>query len=358
MSKIITCEQVSSGHPDKICDQIADAIVTDVLKHDKNGRVAIEVLIKDYHIVIAGELTSTYAPDYKKLVDRVFERIGKETLGYDSSRFELELLVSRQSPDIAQGVDVGGAGDQGMMFGYATNETVELLPLPFVLARKLLEKLEASRKSDASHLLCADAKAQVSFDYDSGRIKTFLCSTQTAPGAKLAAVRKLAAKLMKEVAVEYALNTDFEILVNPTGKFEIGGPFADSGVTGRKLACDTYGGVGHIGGGAMSGKDPSKVDRSGAYATRKIARDIVTSGYADRCEVQIAFAIGVPEPVSIHVETFGTEHQDISFIEAYVRENYDLTPKGIIQNLGLLDVDYNKVSAYGHFGGKNVSWEE
>ena len=163
---------------------------------------------------------------------------------------------------------------------------------------------------------------------------------------------------MKEVAVEYALNTDFEILVNPTGKFEIGGPFADSGVTGRKLACDTYGGVGHIGGGAMSGKDPSKVDRSGAYATRKIARDIVTSGYADRCEVQIAFAIGVPEPVSVHVETFGTEHQDISFIEAYVRENYDLTPKGIIQHLGLLDVDYNKVSAYGHFGGKNVSWEE
>ncbi|MBO5568099.1 MAG: methionine adenosyltransferase [Clostridia bacterium] len=354
---IITCEQVSSGHPDKICDQIADAVVTDCLRHDPASRVAIEVLIKDYHIVIAGELTSTHEPDYKNLVDAVFESIGRDSLGYDPDRFELEVLVSRQSPDIAAGVDTGGAGDQGMMFGWASNETIELLPLPFVLAGKLLVKLEGYRKTKPG-LLCADAKAQVSFDYDSGKIKTFLCSTQTNPGASLAAVKKIVSKLMKEVALEYALNTDFQILVNPTGKFEIGGPFADSGVTGRKLACDTYGGVGHIGGGAMSGKDPTKVDRSGAYITRKIARDIVTAGYADKCEVQIAYAIGVAEPVSIHVDTFGTEHQDASFIEAYVRENYDLTPKGIIDGLGLRNVDYNMVSAYGHFGKEGLPWEE
>ena len=354
---IITCEQVSSGHPDKICDQIADAIVTDSLRNDPSSRVAIEVLIKDFHIVIAGELTSTHAPDYAALVDSVFESIGKDSLGYDSSQFEIEILVSQQSPDIAQGVDTGGAGDQGMMFGWASNETIELLPLPFVLAGKLLAKLEGARKGDKGGLLCADAKAQVSFDYDSGKIKTFLCSTQTAPRVKLADVKKLVSKLMKEVALEYALNTDFKILVNPTGKFEIGGPFADSGVTGRKLACDTYGGVGHIGGGAMSGKDPTKVDRSGAYITRKIARDIVTAGYADKCEVQIAYAIGVAEPVSVHVETFGTEHQDISFIEAYVRENYDLTPKGIIDGLGLKAVDYTRVSHGGHFGKQGLPWE-
>ena len=354
---IITCEQVSSGHPDKICDQIADAVVTDCLRHDPASRVAIEVLIKDYHIVIAGELTSTHKPDYQALVDSVFESIGKDSLGYDPDKFELEVLVSRQSPDIAAGVDTGGAGDQGMMFGWASNETIELLPLPFVMAGKLLDKLEEYRKTKPG-LLCADAKAQVSFDYDNGKIKTFLCSTQTKPGASLATVKKIVGKLMKEVALEYALNTDFQILVNPTGKFEIGGPFADSGVTGRKLACDTYGGVGHIGGGAMSGKDPTKVDRSGAYITRKIARDIVTAGYADKCEVQIAYAIGVAEPVSIHVETFGTEQQDASFIEAYVRENYDLTPKGIIDGLGLRSVDYNRVSHGGHFGKNGLPWEE
>ena len=356
--KIITCEQVSNGHPDKICDQIADAIVTDVLQNDPAGRVAIEVLIKDYHIVIAGELTSSHEPDYSTLIDDVFTRIGKDSLGYDSRKFEIEILVSQQSPDIAQGVDVGGAGDQGMMYGWASNETVELLPMPFVLAGRLLDKLEEYRKNESFPHFCADAKAQVSFDYDSGTIKTFLCSTQTIPGADIKKVKAVISKLMKQVALEYALNTNFQILVNPTGKFEIGGPFADSGVTGRKLACDTYGGVGHIGGGAMSGKDPSKVDRSGTYITRKIARDIVNAGYADKCEVQIAYAIGVAEPVSVHVECFGTEHQDINFIEAYVRENYDLTPKGVIQSLGLLTVDYNSVSHGGHFGKKGLPWEE
>lgn len=356
--KIITCEQVSAGHPDKICDQIADAIVTDCLGHDENSRVGVEVLIKDDNIVIAGEITSTHIPDYPAAVDRVFTRIGKHRLGYDSDKFNIHVMVSEQSPDIAQGVDVGGAGDQGMMFGYATNETAEFLPIPFVLATRFLELLAHVEDGVSEPLLRADAKAQVSFNYDNNKITTFLCSTQTAPGVDLTKVKKLVSKLMKRVALEYGLNTDFEILVNPTGKFEIGGSFADAGVTGRKIACDTYGGVGHIGGGAMSGKDPSKVDRSGAYTARKIARDLVAAGYADRCEVQIAYAIGVAKPVSIHVETFGTEHQSLDFIKQYVAENYDLTPRGIIDRLDLLKVDYNLVSSLGHFGKAGLPWEK
>ena len=355
MSNIITCEQVSNGHPDKICDQIADAVVTDCLRHDKNSRVAIEVLIKDNHIVIAGELTSTHEPNYHALVDQVFSRIGKNTLGYDADGFFVQVLVSKQSPDIAQGVDVGGAGDQGMMFGYATDETPELMPMPFVLATRLLEKL---KEPGGKRRFRADCKAQVSFDYDKWEIKTFLCSIQHTEDARQEFIRDRIGQLMKETAAEAGLNTDFEILVNPTGRFVIGGPYADSGVTGRKLACDTYGGVGHIGGGAMSGKDPTKVDRSGAYMARKIARDIVRAGFADKCEVQIAYAIGVAQPVSIHVECFGTEHQEVGFIEDYILNNYDLTPKGIIEALDLLNVDYNLVSAYGHFGKDGLPWEE
>lgn len=355
--KVITCEQVSNGHPDKICDQIADAIVTDVLQHDKSARVAIEVLIKDRVVVIAGELTSKHEPNYRRLVYDVFKRIGFDKLGYFdlmSVGPEIQILVKQQSPDIALGVDKGGAGDQGMMYGYATNETVELLPIPFIVATKFLEIL----KNHPSKMFRADAKAQVSFDYDSGKITTFLCSVQHSPDVEVSDFRHVIESVMVLAACEYGLNTDFEKLVNPTGRFVIGGPYADCGVTGRKLACDTYGGVGHIGGGAMSGKDPSKVDRSGAYMARKIARDIVLAGYAEKCEVQIAYAIGVAEPVSIYVETFGTERQDKRFIEQYVRDTYDLTPKGIIDSLGLLDVDYNRVSAYGHFGKADLPWEK
>lgn len=357
--KIITCEQVSNGHPDKICDQIADAIVTDCMQHDKNSRVAIEVLIKDSHIIIAGELTSQHKPDYRKLVYEVFERIGFDRVGgmqFDPiyAGPDIGIFVKEQSPDIALGVDKGGAGDQGMMYGYATNETAELLPIPFVVATRFLEIL----KNHPSKMFRADAKAQVSYDYDSGRITTFLCSVQHSPDVEPADFRHIIEGIMVLAACENGLNTDFEKLVNPTGRFVIGGSYADCGVTGRKLACDTYGGVGHIGGGAMSGKDPSKVDRSGAYAARKIAVDIVRAGYADKAEVQIAYAIGVAEPVSVYVETFGTEHQDRRFIEQYVRENYDLTPRSIIQKLRLLDVDYNQVSAYGHFGKKGLPWEQ
>jgi len=350
---VITSEQVSSGHPDKLCDQIADAIVTDVLAHDKTARVAIECLVKGNQLVIAGELTSAYVPDYHSLVQDVFERIGADRLGYDPGIFDIHLLVDRQSPDIALGVDKGGAGDQGMMYGYATNETPELLPIPYVLATDFLRILE----KHPSHMFRADAKAQVSFDYDSGRITTFLCSVQHSADVEPGDFRHVIESMMVLAAARLGLNTDFEKLVNPTGRFVIGGSFADCGVTGRKLACDTYGGVGRIGGGAMSGKDPTKVDRSGAYIARKIARDIVCAGYADRCEVQIAYAIGVAQPVSVYVECFGTEKQSREFIEGYVRENYDLTPKGIIEKLNLLDVDYNRVSAYGHFTRNDLPWE-
>ena len=318
MSKIITCEQVSNGHPDKICDQIADAIVTDILQHDRNARVAIECLLKKSQLFIAGEVTTDYRPNYNQIVHDVFNRIGAEKLGWNLTELlRIGILVDKQSPDIALGVDKGGAGDQGIMYGYATNETAEQMPIPYMVATKFLQLL----KNHPSKMFRADAKAQVSYDYGTGRITTFLCSVQHSPDVEVS-------------------------------------DFRHCGVTGRKLACDTYGGIGRMGGGALSGKDPTKVDRSAAYMARKIAKDIVQAGYADKCEVQLAYAIGVIQPVGVAVECFGTEHQSLDFIEAYVHDSYDLTPQGIIKRLGLLDVDYNKVSAYGHFGKAGLPWEE
>lgn len=350
--RILTCEQVSDGHPDKICDQIADAVVADCLHHDPDSRVAIECLLKDEQLIIAGELTSKHEPDYRRLVSEVFDRIGRERLGYPGD-LDIGIMVKKQSPDIALGVDKGGAGDQGIMYGYATNETPELLPIPFVVATKFLRIL----KNHPSRMFRADAKAQVSFDYDTGRITTFLCSVQHSPDVDAADFRHIIESIMVLAASEYALNTDFEKLINPTGRFVIGGSFADCGVTGRKLACDTYGGIGRIGGGALSGKDPTKVDRSGAYMARKVARDIVLSGYADKCEIQIAYAIGMTDPVSVNIDCFGTENQNPRFIEQFVKETYDLTPKGMCESLRLKDVDYNAVAAYGHFGKPEFPWE-
>lgn len=350
---IYTSEQVSKGHVDKICDQIADAIVTDCLAHDKDSRVAIECLLKDNHLIIAGELTSKHEPNYRQLAKEVFERIDPENKALEIP-LEIGILVKPQSPDIALGVDKGGAGDQGIMFGYATSETPEMLPIPFALATKFLKLLE----KHPSRMFRADAKAQVGFDYDSGRITTFLCSVQHSPDVETSDFRGIIETLMVMAASEYGLNTDFEKLVNPTGRFVMGGSFADCGVTGRKLACDTYGGIGRIGGGALSGKDPSKVDRSAAYMARKIARDIVRAGYAEKCEVQLSYAIGIAEPVGIGLDCFGTEYQSPDFIRTYITDSYDLTPKGMIEFLGLLDVDYNKVSAYGHFGKSELPWEQ
>ena len=352
MSNIITCEQVSDGHPDKICDQVADEIVTDCLKNDKDSRVAIECLLKDNHLIIAGELTSSHHPDYRSLVRDVFARIGKEKLDYTDT-IDIQILVKEQSPDIALGVDQGGAGDQGMMYGYATNETPQLMPIPYMVATSFLQLL----KKHPSKMFKADAKAQVSYDYDTGRITTFLCSVQHSPDVKPSEFHLIIEGLMELTALKYGLNTNFEKLVNPTGRFVIGGSFADCGVTGRKLACDTYGGVGRIAGGALSGKDPTKVDRSGAYIARKIARDIVVNGMADKCEVQVAYAIGKADPVSIHIETFGTEQVPPVIIDEHVRISYELTPRGIIKALDLLNVDYNLTSAYGHFGKKGLPWE-
>ena len=351
MSRIYTSEQVSRGHVDKICDQIADAIVTDCLAHDQNSRVAVECLIKNNTIIIAGEITSSHEPDYAKLVCQVMNRIGIDKLGYE--RLEVKGMISKQSADIALGVDKGGAGDQGIMFGYATNETPEMLPIPFAVATRFIHHLEGLN----CEMFKADAKAQVSYDYESGRITTFLCSVQHSEDASTEDIRAIIEPLMILTAAEYGLNTDFEKLINPTGRFVIGGSKADCGVTGRKLACDTYGGIGRIGGGALSGKDPSKVDRSAAYMARKIARDIVQGGYADKCEVQIGYAIGKAEPVSVMVETFGTGRVCNHLLQGYIRSNYDLTPKGIIEYLHLLKVDYNAVSSGGHFGKEWLPWE-
>ena len=354
MSKIITCEQVSNGHLDKICDQIADAIVTDVLKHDKNARVAIECLLKKNQLFIAGEMTTDYQPNYHQLVHNVITRIGAEKMGFDfSDRIRIGVLVDKQSPDIALGVDKGGAGDQGIMYGYATNETAEQMPIPYMVATKFLRLL----KNHPSKMFRADAKAQVSYEYDTGRISTFLCSVQHSPDVEVSDFRHIIESMMVLAACEYGLDGDFTKLVNPTGRFVLGGSYADCGVTGRTLACDTYGGIGRMGGGALSGKDPTKVDRSAAYMARKIAKDIGRLATQTSVKSSWPCAIGVVQPVGVSVECFGTEREDLEFIQAYVKDSYDLTPQGIIQRLGLLDVDYNKVSAYGHFGKAGLPWE-
>jgi S-adenosylmethionine synthetase len=356
MSKIITCEQVSNGHPDKICDQIADAIVTDILQHDRNARVAIECLLKKSQLFIAGEVTTDYRPNYQQIVHDVFNRIGAEKLGWNLTELlRIGILVDKQSPDIALGVDKGGAGDQGIMYGYATNETAEQMPIPYMVATKFLQLL----KNHPSKMFRADAKAQVSYDYDTGRITTFLCSVQHSPDVEVSDFRHIIESMMVLAACEYGLDGDFTKLVNPTGRFVLGGSYADCGVTGRKLACDTYGGIGRMGGGALSGKDPTKVDRSAAYMARKIAKDIVQAGYADKCEVQLAYAIGVAEPVSIMVDTFGTGTIEHDKLEAAVRKVFDLTPAAIIRDLDLRRPIYRQLAAYGHMGREElgVKWE-
>lgn len=344
---IITSEQVSVGHPDKICDQISDAIVTECLKFDKSSRVAVETLIKDNQVVVAGEISTRHYFNLENIVRQVVEPLGMKNV-------RVTNLLGLQSSDIAKGVDNGGAGDQGMMFGYATDETPEYLPLPYVLATRVLEKL----MSLGHPLLGKDAKAQVSYDYGKKRIDTFLVSIQNTETADLTKVKRIVTEAMMAVALRYRQNLDFNVLVNPTGRFVLGGSLADAGVTGRKIVADTYGGFAHHGGGAFSGKDPSKVDRSAAYMARKIAKDIVREGYAKRCEVQLAYAIGVAEPVSVHVETFGTSRYTTKQLEGMIRERYDLTPRGIIKKLNLLNVDYTKTSCFGHFTKAYLPWEK
>jgi len=346
---IFTSEQVSAGHPDKICDQISDAIVTECLRQDKASRVAIEALIKGRSVVVAGEVTTTAKININALIQQAISRSGTE--GWEE--FVVTSLVSTQSPDIAQGVAIGGAGDQGMMFGYATDETPEMLPIPFVLATDVLIAL----RSLSHPYLKADAKSQVTYDYKKERIETFLVSSQHSDEVSSRDLYGIIAPIMRETAVSRGFNDDFKVLVNPTGRFVLGGPDADAGVTGRKIVADTYGGMCRHGGGAFSGKDPSKVDRSAAYMARQIARDVVTAGYSSKCEVQLSYAIGVAEPVSVRVDCLGTARAKPKDVIRAARK-YDLTPKGIITELGLLEVDYNKVSAYGHFGKPLLPWEK
>ena len=346
---IFSSEQVSAGHPDKICDQISDAVLSDCLMHDRNSRVAVETLIKDNHVTVAGEITSEYEPDIQELVRRVLS--ARQPAIRDS--FDLTVHISKQSADIAQGVDRKGAGDQGMMFGYATDETHRMLPLPFVLATEAISMLQQGNYPE----LLPDAKAQVSFDYRKHRIDTFLISTQHTEQADLTDVREICAHIMWRLADAYGLNNDYRILVNPTGRFVTGGSFADSGVTGRKIIADTYGGVAHHGGGAFSGKDPTKVDRSAAYMARKIAKDVIRTGWAHKCEIQLSYAIGVEEPVGVYVNTFRTGRVTTGHIVKWIRKHYDLTPEGMISYLGLLDVDYNYTSTLGHFWRQWLPWE-
>jgi S-adenosylmethionine synthetase len=372
---LFTSESVTEGHPDKIADQISDAILDACLAQDPMSRVACETLTCTGLVVVAGEITTQAYVDFQKLVRETVRGIGYDDAlkGFDCDTCGVISTINSQSPDIAQGVDTGGAGDQGMMFGYATNETPELMPTPISLAHKLAQKLTEVRKSGLMGYLRPDGKSQVTVEYDSDhkpvRVDAVVISTQHAefsdrdPNSTLTN-EKLHADIRKYVieAVIPAelLDAGTKYHINPTGRFVIGGPMGDTGLTGRKIIVDTYGGMGRHGGGAFSGKDPTKVDRSAAYMARYVAKNIVAAGLADRCEVQLAYAIGVAEPVSVLVDTFGTGTVEEEQLEHLVRANFKLTPKGIIESLDLRRPIFKATAAYGHFGrkGETFTWEK
>jgi S-adenosylmethionine synthetase len=363
---LFTSESVTEGHPDKIADQISDAILDACLEQDSFSRVACETLTATGLVVIAGEITTSAYVDFQSLVRGVVAAIGYDNAlyGFDSNTCAVISSINKQSGDIAMGVDTGGAGDQGMMFGYATNETEELMPAPISFAHKLARRLTEVRKSGQLAYLRPDGKSQVTVEYDANnkpvRIDAVVISTQH---AETVSTEELRADILKHViqAVlpERLLDENTKYHINPTGRFVIGGPMGDTGLTGRKIIVDTYGGMGRHGGGAFSGKDPTKVDRSAAYMARYIAKNIVAAGLADRCEVQLAYAIGVAEPVSVLVDTFGTGKVDSNKLQELVRANFQLTPKGIIESLNLRRPIYRKTAAYGHFGRTDSSfaWE-
>jgi S-adenosylmethionine synthetase len=371
---LFTSESVTEGHPDKIADQVSDSILDACLAEDPYSRVACETLTCTGLVVIAGEITTKAYVDFQGLVRKTVDEIGYNhaDYGFDSNTCAVISTINKQSPDIAQGVDTGGAGDQGMMFGYATNETPELMPTAISLAHKLTQKLSEVRKSGLMGYLRPDGKSQVTIEYDSNhkpvRVDAVVISTQHAEFSdrdknSTLTNEQLHADILKHViqAVIPAelLDADTKYHINPTGRFVIGGPMGDTGLTGRKIIVDTYGGMGRHGGGAFSGKDPTKVDRSAAYMARYVAKNIVAAGLADRCEVQLAYAIGVAEPVSVLVDTFGTGTVDEDKLEELVRANFSLTPKGIIESLNLRRPIYKATAAYGHFGrtGKDFTWE-
>ena len=363
---LFTSESVTEGHPDKIADQISDAILDACLAQDPFSRVACETLTATGLVVIAGEITTKAYVDFQSLVRGVVASIGYDNAlyGFDSNTCAVISSINKQSGDIAMGVDTGGAGDQGMMFGYATNETEELMPTPISLAHKLSRKLTEVRKSGQLNYLRPDGKSQVTVEYDKDqnpiRIDAVVISTQHSENISTEELRADILKYVIQATLpSRLLDADTKYHINPTGRFVIGGPMGDTGLTGRKIIVDTYGGMGRHGGGAFSGKDPTKVDRSAAYMARYIAKNIVAAGLAKRCEVQLAYAIGVADPVSVLVETFGTGAVDSSTLQKLVRENFKLTPKGIIESLNLRRPIYRKTAAYGHFGRADAdfTWE-
>ena len=370
---LFTSESVSEGHPDKCSDQISDAVLDEHLKGDRFSRVACETLVTTNRVVVSGEITSKVAVDYKKVALNVIEEIGytDPEIGFDTANCKVDVYVHSQSPDISQGVTEGqglfkeqGAGDQGMMFGYAVAETEDLMPMPIWYANRLVKKLAECRKSGELPFVRPDSKSQVTVRYVDGKpvmVDAVVISTQHSPEADYETIRQaMIDAVIKKVIPDKLIDKDTKIYVNPTGRFVVGGPHGDTGLTGRKIIVDTYGGMGRHGGGAFSGKDPSKVDRSAAYMGRYIAKNVVAAGLAHRCEVQIAYAIGVAEPVSVMVETFGTGKVSDEEIAKRIRKAFDLKPAGIINSLDLLRPIYRLTAAYGHFGRREpeFTWEK
>ena len=362
---LFTSESVTEGHPDKIADQISDAVLDEVLKQDPHGRVACETLVTTGLAVVAGEITTSAHVNYDELVRHTIRDVGydRAKYGYDADTCAVLCTVKRQSPDIAMGVDTGGAGDQGLMFGFACDETEELMPMPIQLAHRLTQRLSEIRKAKKVDFLRPDGKSQVTIEYRDGRPKRVDCvviSTQHSEKVSNAELRAaIVEHVIRPIVPANMLDADTKYHINPTGRFVIGGPMGDAGVTGRKIIVDSYGGYSRHGGGAFSGKDPSKVDRSACYMARYIAKNIVAAGLASKTEVQLAYAIGIAEPVSVMADTFGTAAVPEERITSLIREFFVLTPKGIIETLDLRRPIYKATAAYGHFGrsGPGFTWE-
>ncbi len=363
---LFTSESITEGHPDKVADQISDAILDSIMEKDPMGRVACETLVTTGLAFVAGEITTSCYVDIPKIVRNTIRQIGYDSpmYGFDSHTCAVITSIQAQSPDIAMGVDTGGAGDQGMMFGYATNETSEYMPMPISLAHKLTRQVAKLRKTKALPYLRPDGKSQVTVEYHDGkpqRVDTVVVSVHHDKTVKLKDItRDMTQHVIKKIIPPQYLDKKTRILVNPTGRFEVGGPQADTGLTGRKIIADTYGGVGSHGGGAFSGKDPTKVDRSASYMARHIAKNIVAAKIASKCEIQIAYAIGIPQPVSIMVNTFHTSRHSNEKIRQLITKHFDLTPLGIIRDLKLRRPIYRRTAAYGHFGRneEGFTWEE